>query len=255
MNILFSAKPDWEADIRSGFKSTPHAIAFGDFSLENIRQYDLVVPLTVHDLRLLDGLRDAIGDSPIPIPGMGSIVLCDDKLLLNRALQANGFGHCIPMLGRFQAYPYILKKRIDEWGTNSHIVRAAANEALFADKLVDPDYFRQEYIIGKTEYTAHILFKQGRIVCATTVEFVFENEVFIKGREPDCGRAVCECPYLKLFERILTSIGFEGLCCFNYKVCNGQPLIFEINPRFGASLGPLFAAFIEQLEPMECQAS
>ena len=72
---LFSAKPDWEADIRSGFKSTPHAIAFGDFSLETIRQYDLVVPLTVHDLRLLDGLRDAIGDRPSPLTGMGSRVL------------------------------------------------------------------------------------------------------------------------------------------------------------------------------------
>ena len=154
-------------------------------------------------------------------------------------------------MGLFQAYPYILKKRIDEWGANSHIVHCAAQEALYADKLVAADYFRQEYIQGKTEYTSHILFKQGRVVCSTTLEFMFENAIFIKGREPDCGRTVCECTYLELFGRILASIGFEGLCCFNYKVLDKQPMIFEINPRFGASLGPLFASFIETMELSE----
>ncbi len=248
MNILFPAGHDWEADIRSGFESTPHAIAFDEFSPGNLSMYQLVVPLTVRDLRHLDGHRDLLCNNPIPLPSLRSVALCDDKRLLNEALIANGFGDCIPMLGLFQAYPYILKKRIDEWGVNSHIVHTRAAENLLADKLVDPDYFRQEYIAGKTEYTAHVLFKQGRVACATTVAFEFENDVFIKGREPDRERAVCECAWLDLFGRILASIGFEGLCCFNYKICNGQPLIFEINPRFGASLGPMFASFVAQME-------
>jgi predicted ATP-grasp superfamily ATP-dependent carboligase len=248
MKILFSTKLDWEDDIRSGFESTAHDIAFGEFSDDSVREHDLVVPLTVDDLRRLHDLRDALGDNPIPLPSLDSIALCDDKLLLNRALEKKGYIDCVPTMGLFQAYPFILKKRIDEWGANSHIVHNVTEQTAYADKLVAPDYFRQEYIPGKTEYTAHILFKRGRIVCSTTLEFMFEQEVFIKGREPDCGRSVCECPYLELFGRILTSIGFEGLCCFNYKVVNKQPLIFEINPRFGASLGPLFAAFIETME-------
>ena len=251
MNILFSTKPDWEDDIRSGFESAPHAIAFGEFTADNVREHDLVVALTVRDLLRLHELRDALGENPIPIPSLDSIALCDDKLLFNRALDQNGFTGCIPMMGLFQAYPYILKKRVDEWGANSHIIRAATEEASHTDKLIDPDYFRQEYIPGKTEYTAHILFKQGRIACSTTVAFEFEHEVFIKGREPDCGRSVCECPHLELFGRILASIGFEGLCCFNYKALNGQPLIFEVNPRFGASLGLLFGSFIESMELAE----
>ena len=251
MNILFSNKPDWEDDIRAGFESTSHTIAFGDFTADNVREHDMLVALTVSDLRRLHELGDARGDKPIPIPSLDSIALCDDKLAFNRALVTNGFAECIPKMGLFLAYPYILKKRVDEWGANSCIIRTAAEVAAHADKLVDPDYFRQEYISGKTEYTAHILFSQGRIVCSTTVIFEFEHEIFIKGRDADCGRAVCECQHLELFGRILTSIRFEGLCCFNYKVLNGQPLIFEVNPRFGASLGLLYASFIENMELAE----
>mgnify|MGYP001555404309 CR=1 FL=1 len=249
MKILFSPKEDWEAHIRTGFESTPHAVTFGELTPESIRLHDMVVPLTVRDLRLLNGMRDAVGDNIIPIPSMESIALCDDKMLLNRALVASGFADCVPRVGLFQAYPYILKKRIDEWGANSHIVDAPRVETELADKIADAGYFRQEYIFGHSEYTTHILYTQERIKASTTFEFVFEPDVFIKGRDPDRDRSICACPYLDLFGRILESIGFDGLCCFNYKVLHGKPLVFEINPRFGASLGPVFAGFLGQLLP------
>jgi hypothetical protein len=238
-----------ESEIRSGFESRQHELAFGEFTPENLRQHDLIIPLSLSHVRQLDTMRDAIGDNPFPIPSLESIAICDDKLQLNRALIAAGLSSSIPRLGLFQAYPYILKKRIDEWGLNSQIVFAAADEASLADKLADANYFRQEYIHGRIEYTAHVLFKRGRIAHSMTVEFVFESDVFIKGHAvAERGRSLCDCPYLELFGRILALIGFEGLCCFNYKVCNGQPLIFEINPRFGGSLAPLFAKFISHLE-------
>ena len=248
MKILFSTKPDWEADIRSGFASTEHEVAFADFATANLGNHDLVVPLTVQALHELHARRDFIARNPIPIPSEESIALCNDKLLLNESLVANGFADCIPRVGLFQAYPYILKKRIDEWGANSHIVDAPHAEIELADKISDIDYFRQEYIFGHIEYTTHVLYMQGHIACSTTFEFVFDPDIYIKGRDPDRDRSICDCPYLDPFARILASIGFEGLCCFNYKVLNGKPLVFEINPRFGASLGPVFAGFLEQLQ-------
>ena len=148
-------------------------------------------------------------------------------------------------------YPYLLKKRIDEWGVNSHAVISPEDEAPLTQKLSDPDYFCQEYIFGQTEYTAHVVCSQGRIVRATTIEDLFEKEVFIRGREPNCGRSLCECPFLDIFGQILTSIGLEGLCCFNYKVDKAPPMIFEINPRFGATLAPHFAEFIAYLTPSQ----
>ena len=248
MKILFSIKPDWEADIRSGFESTEHEIAFADFATADLRDHDLIVPLNVPALHALHAQPETVALNPIPIPGPESVALCDDKLSLNRTLRREGYSDCIPMFGPFQAFPYILKKRHDEWGAHSYIMRGPDDEARHADLLGDPEYFCQEYIPGHTEYTTHVLFRNGRLVCSATLEFTFEHEVFIKGREPDCGRAPCNCVHLELFGRILATIGFEGLCCFNYKVQGRQAMIFEINPRFGASLGPLFAKFLVDAE-------
>jgi hypothetical protein len=44
------------------------------------------------------------------------------------------------------------------------------------------------------------------------------------------------CIYLDLFSEILARLEFEGTACFDYKIVNGKPVIFEINPRFGGSL-------------------
>ena len=34
----------------------------------------------------------------------------------------------------------------------------------------------------------------------------------------------------------LWTLGYEGTCCFNYKLVDGAPVILELNPRFGGSL-------------------
>lgn len=58
-------------------------------------------------------------------------------------------------------------------------------------------------------------------------------------------------PFLLLWDRLLDTLGFEGLCCINYKLNNGRPLLLEINPRFGGSLGEYFFAFLRHLEPLQ----
>lgn len=34
----------------------------------------------------------------------------------------------------------------------------------------------------------------------------------------------------------LEALEFEGTACVDYRVVSGQPVLFEINPRFGGSL-------------------
>jgi predicted ATP-grasp superfamily ATP-dependent carboligase len=247
MKILFSDKMDWVKPIRRGFKFSRHEIAFKDFSLENIRDYDMVVPLTVRDLLYLNEARDLVAHSPIPIPSTESIRLCDDKYLLNRALIANGFGETVPGMDGPMAHPYILKKKIDEWGKHSHMISGAGQERDFSDKLTDPDYFMQEFIHGPDEYATHIIFKDRRVVCSLNIQYMFETGTPIKGKDRNIYSRICRCPYLGLFSSILESIGFEGLCCINYKVRGNRPFILEINPRFGGSLGPYFASFMKHI--------
>jgi len=206
------------------------------------------VPLTIRDLKDLNEVRNLIIENPIPIPGIESILLCDDKYLLNKTLIANGFERFVPIMGSTLTYPYILKKSIDAWGKNSHIVADRQQGKIFSDTFTHPEYFSQEFIAGLYEYATHILFKDKKILCSINIEYAFETETPIKGIDKPIYTKICRCPYLDIFSSILMSIGFEGLCCFNYKVRDNSPFILEINPRFGASLCPFFFSFMRYVE-------
>lgn len=250
IRILFSRHPGLEDPIRKGFEFTQHEIDFGELSQSNLKNYDLVVPLTINDLKYLNKIRNQIIDNPIPIPSLESIELCDDKHLLNQSLIANNFGIYVPKIGGSQSFPYILKKKIDYSGENSHIIHDSQQEQLFSEALNNPDYFTQELITGPLEYATHILFKNKKIVYSINIEYTFETETPIKGKTKSFYLTVCRNPYDKEFTSILNSIGFEGICCFNYKVRDNLPMIIEINPRFGGSLAPYFPSFIQHLDSL-----
>ena len=244
--ILFSKKDDWEPPIRHGFRYTRHELSFEEFSLERIQNYDIIVPLTIPDIKFLIGVRQSISNNPIPIPTMDSLNLCDDKERFNNTLVENNFGNYIPQMLKDPQCPYILKKKEDEWGSNSHIIINSQQERQWLEKIASPDYFKQQLIPGQKEYATHILYSKGQIVNSLTIEYFFDTEYYVKGRDPEVSRQkVKRCAYLDLFSSILGLIGFEGLCCINYKIIDNRPLIFEINPRFGGSLCPYFHDFIK----------
>ena len=247
--ILFSIKPEWEEQIRTGFLHTEHEIAFREFSPLAIKEYDLVVPLTIEDLKYLNTVRELVAGNPIPVPSTEIIELCDDKSRFNQMLQKKGYGRFIPQTGGRLAYPYMVKKRTDSWGKSCHIIHDAKEEVACAKILADQEYFSQQLVAGTTEYATHILFVEGKILCWLNVEYTFESTSPIKGQDTEVIRSLCGCPYLALFSSILRSIDFKGLCCLNYKLSdNGQPMILENNPRFGGSLAPYFFSFIRHLK-------
>jgi len=247
LKLHFSRRKEWMIPLRAGFESTGHEIAFGEFSHAAIRGCDLAVPLTMDDLKVLAGAGDLAAGSPIPIPSMECLLLCDNKYLLNQALIENGFGKFVPRMGGHLPFPFILKKKVDEWGKNSHVISDEQTARRFSDKLADPDYFTQEFLPGRYEYTTHILFQDRKIVRSLNVEYYFATETPIKGKDVAVCTKVCRCPHLDVFASILLCLGFEGLCCFNYKLRGRQPFILEINPRFGGSLSPFFFSFLRHL--------
>lgn len=245
--ILFSLKPAWEDVIRKSFRFLQHEIVFNDLSPDIIQEYDLVVPLNISDIKYINEFRNLLDDNPLPIPTLESILLCDDKYQFNKALIENDFGQLVPAVDDVRSYPYILKKRNDEWGRNSHIISNRQQERSFSNILDDPEYFIQQLIAGPYEYATHILFKRHKIVCSLTIEYGFRTQTPIKGKDQPIYIKTSFCPYLHLFTSILTSIGFNGLCCINYKVSDNRPFIFEINPRFGNSLCPFFYTFVRHI--------
>jgi hypothetical protein len=216
-------------------------------SPDSISRHDLLVPLSVQALEQLQGMRALITANPIPIPSMASVRLCDDKYLFNQALIASGFGDLIPRMDGAPRFPYILKKRRGEWSQHIHVIRGNDDELTHADALASAEHFQQEIVHGPYEYATHILFKQGRIACSLNIEYAFGTAIPIKGRDREIYKKICSCPFLDVFSSVLSSIGFEGLCCINYKERDGRPLILEINPRFGGSLCPYFFVFLRNL--------
>ncbi|MEE9355328.1 MAG: ATP-grasp domain-containing protein [Methylococcaceae bacterium] len=245
--ILFSIKEEWKPAIIRGFASTKHEIMFDELTTENIVLYDLVVPLTINDIIFLDETRHLIEKNLIPIPRRESVLLCDDKYRFNRTLIENGFGEFIPKIDCKQIYPYILKKRIDDWGENSHIISNAQEEQKYSHLINNQNYFCQEVIPGSEEYATHILFKDRKILCVINNKYGFKSELPIKGKDKEESRKICSCPYLESFTTILNFLEFEGLCCINYKIHQGIPYIFEINPRFGGTLAKYFFSFLRHL--------
>jgi glutathione synthase/RimK-type ligase-like ATP-grasp enzyme len=148
MKILFSnSKKDWIPFIEKGFELSQHEIFFAELSFSDIKSFDLIVPLTIQDLNYLNQIPDLIANNAIPIPTIASILLCNNKYLLNQALVIKGFSDFIPKVGVTHQYPYVLKKRIDEWGQNSHLIFNKQQEQLFLVNLIHPDYFVQAFMI------------------------------------------------------------------------------------------------------------
>lgn len=246
--ILFSHRPDWEPLIRQGFDQTPHHIEFQKLTPENVTGYDLVVPLTLDDVHFMDQHRRVFTDNPLPIPSATSIEICDDKVLFHQTLTEKGYGRYLPPLQGELGYPYILKKKIDEWGQSCVVIHNPKQEADHLGLLKDPDYFRQRMVVGPDEYATHMIVRKGKLVRSLNIEYTFDTDTPIKGPDKPIRKRIAKCPHLKLFTRILNDLRYEGLCCFNYKPgSDGEPLIFEINPRFGSSLSPHFHRFVRHI--------
>lgn len=249
LSVLFSRKDDWEPALRDAFRGTPHRIAFDAFTPANLAAHDLAVPLTITDARLLC-VAQPPARSILPQPILRSIAVCDDKLRFHHALTDAGMGRYLPAVSEHPFYPYIVKRRIDECGAHAHIVGSWARERALAGLCDGPDYFRQELVPGNRELATHIVFDSGRILYSLTIEYLFASEYYVKGQER-CERItpVTDPACMDVFARALSVLEFRGLCCVNYKLVDGQPMIFEINPRFGHSLCAHFPRVLEALAP------
>lgn len=246
--ILFSGKPDWTDAIKTGFRRLPHQVGFGSITEDSFQRFDIVVPLS------LPAIEEARRYFPqqknaFPLPAAESVRLCDDKYEFNQALVKAGFGRHIPKMvtGLALTPPYILKRRIGEFGSECYMIRNYCDEEAQLDRITDSEYFCQELIPGTAEFATHILFVDGRIVKALNIKYEFASDTPIKGQDVAQFTVIHRCLYLDLFTRVLRTIQFEGLCCVNYKVAKGQPFLLEINPRFGGSLSPYFFSFIRHL--------
>ena len=248
LKILFSDEEGAKHLIQKGFSRTRHQVAFGKFTRDSVQEFDLLVPLTIADIDRLNGMRDLIVNNPLPIPSDECVRLCDDKTLFYEFLAANGFGDVTPRTDGAFTIPYLLKKRIDDTGRNSHFILSREREKEILSTVGEQDFFRQEIIPGRFEYASHVLFMGGRIVRSLSFEYEMREDGLVKGQEWPVEQRMIPCPFPDLFARILNAIEFEGLCCIDYKIHEERPYIMEVNPRFGGSLRLYFFSYVRHLQ-------
>ena len=235
LKILFSKKYEWEKSISEKLKE--YEILFRDFDEVNLDEYDITIPLSLDAQRFYNDSTYKLLYKII-VPSNHCINLCHDKLLFNQFLIEKGYEDFVPKKNGISQYPFILKPRIGAWGKDISIIRNMHDEIKNAHKIQSSEYFKQEYINGDEEYTTHIIIKDSKIVFMATLRFNFNIPQYIKGKEtqPTKMQEVDHSQFRKLFSDILVSMSYQGICCFNYKVIDGQLLIFEINPRYGGTM-------------------
>lgn len=247
LRVLFSRQDQWEPMIRAGLRGTRHLIAFGELPAQQLAAYDVVVPLTVDAVLYLAACSGDLLNNWLPVPAADCVKLCDDKVSLNQALTRLGFGRHIPAMLAAPAPPFILKPRIGANSEGCHIVQDDGDLARVQPWLADDRFFCQQLVRGSSEFASHILFRHGKIVAELTIEYIAADEVFVKGNGGFHATKIRRCPCPELFAEMLAALGFQGLCCINFKLEGGHPWLLEINPRFGYSLGPYFSSFLQRI--------
>lgn len=248
--ILFSRRDDWEAGMRSALRfHHPHFLEFDGIDPD---RFDLIVPTTLKDARYFNRNFAHLNHLKAIVPSDEAIDACDQKLEFVRTLAARGFSRYLPAWGDSVDYPYLLKKNVGEWGVGIHVVGGVEAEIACRGELGSDDYLRQQYIEGRTEYTTHLLMASGRNAFMRSVEFGFADPWHVKGKrfQHTFQSPVDHRRYSKLFEEVMNALGFQGFCCFNYKLVDDVPKIFEVNPRYGASMTLFLANAMDRLQEL-----
>ena len=238
IRILFSAKKDWEPVLRMRLEGFDLSFVSFPNTPVDPEAFDIVVPLTLEAVRFLNRLEGSHLRPKALVPSDAVIAQCDDKLAFAHFLIKHGFAANVPSLAGPFDYPYILKRRVDEAGRFSVVINNSAEAAAHQHLLATGEYFCQEFISGKSEFATHLLVVGNHVHYFGTVEAQFDTEHYVFGLKQGPKHRVGadhRC-CLKLFGEILVRLGYRGLCCVDYKIQKGVVKIFEINPRFGASM-------------------
>ena len=165
--------------------------------------------------------------------------ICNDKLLTCRHLQANGVraaqtylpGH---LPARFR-YPLFIKPRAGRGGVGAFAIHAAKDLAFFVDYVPNPVV--QEYLDGP-EFTIDVLcdFRHRPI------SIVPRERVVIRAGVIDRGRTVHDRRLIELARSVAEALPFAGAVNIQCRVVNGEPVVFEINPRFSGGIPLTIAA-------------
>jgi hypothetical protein len=254
-DIVMSPCDEWLPSLRRFTRYTPHRITYAPLAQTDLSRFDMAVPLNLADVLYLADHAHLTRGHVLSHPNRAAVELLHDKARFDTFLRDLGLAPFLPpaaTIGDPSAieFPAILKPRTGEFGRDCHLLRVAQDLTPHRHLLQGGTHLLQHFIPGDREYAIHLYVHDRRIVCSLGIEYIFAHDHPVKGVDSPIAQGLYRCPFLSQWLSILNAADFEGLCCVNYKLTpDGRPMLFEINPRFGGSLAPLFFTFLRHLKP------
>jgi carbamoyl-phosphate synthase large subunit len=165
--------------------------------------------------------------------------VCNDKLLTCHHLRARGIRAAqtyLPKdLPKGHEYPLFIKPRWGRGGVGAYAIHAAKDLAFFVDYIENPVV--QEYLDGP-EFTIDVLcdFRHRPI------SIVPRERVVVRAGVIDRGRTVHDRKLIALAQSVTDAQPFSGAINIQCRVVRGEPVVFEINPRFSGGIPLTIAA-------------
>jgi hypothetical protein len=173
------------------------------------------------------------------------VKLMADKLLLTESLVSGDFAQFFPKTWTNpadSAFPCILKRRDLNGGHGIQILRSVheLQEALTKLEFQGTQYFFQELVAADVEYVCHIVALQGQILFSNYFQYGMPSPEMVRRRGDQISfsniGSKLDYKVSSVFENIIKHLNYSGPCNIDFKLNNGIPKIFEINPRLGGSL-------------------
>lgn len=161
-------------------------------------------------------------------------VLVDKRRFDDRMREAGLGGYTARLYASRDAaeYPCVVKPSSGGAGRGVRIAEGP-------EEIGEEDLLLTEYLPGTEEYATSVFYRDGALLHHRTYRKTAPHEPYVLQQERKVSVSACETPFPELFARIVRALhGDRGycLCSFNYKIVDGKPKIFEINPRTGYTL-------------------
>jgi carbamoyl-phosphate synthase large subunit len=195
----------------------------------------LVVPTIDDELPLLAAARERFRDigTLVACSPASTATLCNDKLETCEQLLAAGVPaaktYLPATLPENAALPLFIKPRVGRGAVGAFQIRTREELSFFLGYVANP--IVQEYLEGP-EYTIDVLCDfNGR-----PLSIVPRERVVIRAGVIDRGRTVNDPQLLDLARATCEALPFAGPVNIQCRMHRGQPVIFEINPRFSGGI-------------------
>ncbi len=239
--IRFGEYYHWAPRILEFLDTSRFAHEFGPPDEDRLAGIDAFVPLCSSDIRAMFGVSDQLSVKAL-FPTRDVLELADNKISFYQYLIAQGFGSSVPQIIETpRQYPIVAKAAFGSNGERVWILEDDHQLADLLDTHQRENIVLSEYIPGSREFAFHFLAKHGEILWSGVVEHdhsASDATPYVRAQNGAVGTSLtcAEFSELKVLHAIIQKLGFTGTGCFDFKVLDGTPKIFELNPRPGYSI-------------------